>query len=82
MAVPKSLISEVVSLCHSIYAAHPGRKHTLDIVGLRNWWPGMGRDVIVTLTDVMHVNEGTESVSLEHPWARSQNLPDRSKSAI
>jgi hypothetical protein len=33
MVVPKSHVSEVTLLCHnSIYAAHPGRKRTLDIV--------------------------------------------------
>jgi hypothetical protein len=44
--VPRSLVSDVVSLHHSsVYAAHPGRKRTLDLISLRSWWPGMCRDV-------------------------------------
>jgi hypothetical protein len=36
MVVPKSLVSDVISLQHSsVYAAHPGRKRTLDLISLR-----------------------------------------------
>jgi hypothetical protein len=42
MVVHKSLVGNVISLHHSsVYAAHPGRKRTLDLISLRSWWPGM-----------------------------------------
>jgi hypothetical protein len=46
LVVPESLVSEILSLNHDlIYAAHPGWKRTLDIVLLRNWLPGIHKDV-------------------------------------
>jgi hypothetical protein len=46
LVVPRSLIREVISPNHDpVYAAHPGWKRTLDVLTLRNWWPGMHKDV-------------------------------------
>jgi hypothetical protein len=46
LVVPHGLIREVIALNHdSVYASHPGWKRTLDIVSLRNWWPGIHKDV-------------------------------------
>jgi hypothetical protein len=46
LVVPKSLEREIVALNHEpIYAAHAGRKRTLDILKLHYWWPGMGQMV-------------------------------------
>jgi hypothetical protein len=44
--VPKKLVKEVIALNHdSIYAAHPGRKRTLEILCICYYWPGMRQDV-------------------------------------
>jgi hypothetical protein len=46
MVVPQNLVSDVISLHHSfVYAAHPGRKRTLDIISLRSVWAGICTDV-------------------------------------
>jgi hypothetical protein len=45
LVVPKKLVKEVIALNHdSIYAAHPGRKRTLEILCIRYYWPGMRQD--------------------------------------
>ena len=37
---------EMISQNHdSIYASHPGRKRTLDVICIRYWWPRMRQDV-------------------------------------
>jgi hypothetical protein len=46
LVVPKTLVKEVIELNHdSIYAAHAGRKRTLEILCLRYYWPKMRQDV-------------------------------------
>ena len=46
LAVPRKLDREVIALNHDpIFAAHPGRKRTLEILCIRYYWPGMGQDV-------------------------------------
>jgi hypothetical protein len=42
LVIPKSLEREVVTVNHEpIFAGHPGRKRTIDILKLRYGWPGM-----------------------------------------
>jgi hypothetical protein len=44
--VPKSLVRDVIAMNHDpIFAAHPGRKRTLEILCMRYYWPGMRSDV-------------------------------------
>jgi transposase InsO family protein len=46
LVIPKGLAREVINTNHDpIYAAHPGRKRTFEVVRLRHWWPGMRRDI-------------------------------------
>jgi transposase InsO family protein len=46
LVVPACLISEIQTLIHdSIYAAHPGRKRMLELIGLRFWWTSIYKDV-------------------------------------
>jgi hypothetical protein len=46
LLVPKTLAKEVIELNHDIiYAAHPGRKRTLEILCIRYYWPKMRQDV-------------------------------------
>jgi transposase InsO family protein len=46
LVVPKNLIRDVIALNHDpIFAAHPGRKRTLEILCIRYYWPGMRKDV-------------------------------------
>lgn len=46
LVIPRCLVRDVISTNHDpIYAAHPGRKRTFEIVRLRHWWPGMRKDV-------------------------------------
>jgi hypothetical protein len=46
LLVPKALAKEVIELNHdSIYAAHPGRKRTLEILCIRFYCPKMRQDV-------------------------------------
>jgi hypothetical protein len=46
LVVPKKLVKDVIALNHDpIFAAHPGRKRTLKILGMRYYWPGMRQDV-------------------------------------
>jgi hypothetical protein len=46
LVVPKGLEMEVISLNHEpIYASHPGKKRTLDLLRLHYCWPGMSKKV-------------------------------------
>jgi hypothetical protein len=46
LLVPKTLAKEVIALNYdSIYAAHPGRKRTLEILCIHYYWPRMRQDV-------------------------------------
>jgi hypothetical protein len=46
LVVPKKLVKDVIALNHDpIFAAHPGRKRTLEILCIRYYWPGMRQDV-------------------------------------
>jgi hypothetical protein len=46
LLVPRTLAKEVIELNHdSIYAAHPGKKKTLEILCIRYYWPKMRQDV-------------------------------------
>jgi hypothetical protein len=46
LLVPKTLAKEVIELNHdTIYAAHPGRKRTVEILCIRYFWHKMGQDV-------------------------------------
>jgi len=46
LVVPRKLVREVIALNHDpIFAAHPGRKRTLEILCIRYYWPGMRQDV-------------------------------------
>ena len=46
LVVPRKLVREVIALNHDpIFAAHPGRKRTLEILCIRYCWPGMRQDV-------------------------------------
>jgi len=46
LVVPRKLVREVIALNHEpIFAAHPGRKRTLEILCIRYYWPGMRQDV-------------------------------------
>ena len=46
LLVPKTLATEVIALNHDpIFASHPGRKRTLEVLCLRYYLPGMTQDV-------------------------------------
>ena len=46
LVVPRKLVKDVIALNHdAIFAAHPGRKRTLEILCIRYYWPGMRQDV-------------------------------------
>ena len=46
LLVPKTLATEVVALNHDpIFASHPWRKRTLEVLWLRYYWPGLRQDV-------------------------------------
>jgi hypothetical protein len=46
LVVPASLVSEILALNHdSNYAAHPGRKRMLDLMGLRFWCTSIYKDI-------------------------------------
>jgi hypothetical protein len=46
LVAPKKLVKEVIVLNHDpIYAAHLGRKGTLEILCIRYYWPGMRQNV-------------------------------------
>jgi hypothetical protein len=46
LVVPKNLIRDVIALNHDpIFAAHPGRNRTLEILCIRCYWPEIRKDV-------------------------------------
>jgi hypothetical protein len=46
LVVPRKLVKDVIALNHDpIFAAHPGRKRTLEILCIRYYWSGMRQDV-------------------------------------
>jgi hypothetical protein len=46
LLVPKAMAKEVIELNNdTIYAGHPGRKRTLEILCIRYYWPKMKQDV-------------------------------------
>jgi cleavage and polyadenylation specificity factor subunit 1 len=46
LVIPRSLANEVISMNHDpVFAVHPGRKRTFEIVNLRYWWPSMRKDI-------------------------------------
>jgi hypothetical protein len=46
LVVPKTMVKDVIALNHdSIYAAHPGRKRTLEILCICYYWPKMRQNV-------------------------------------
>jgi len=46
LLVPRALIKRVIRENHDpAYAAHPGVKHTCELLALNFWWPGMRKSV-------------------------------------
>jgi hypothetical protein len=46
IVVPATLVMEVICNNHNpIFATHPGKKRTLDLISLRYWWPRMRQQV-------------------------------------
>ena len=64
LVVPKKLVTDVIALNHDpIFAAHPGKKRTLEILCIRYFWPGMRQDVenyVRECDDCHRIKQGRE----------------------